>query len=195
MVKKYYLLIIFFALIAISAFQLYRVYQAYRVKSVASTNTLINLNVVGGSLSQMIFSDVSGDNEVKLDPIDITTAPPTGADTTGDFNTIVRDHRGLAIGWSQTVTCTDFVSGTNIIPVTNLSITPITIAPIGDSKLTGVHLGSSHIFLNVADAATIVSADPGYGQGRFDIYNHFNLHVDKATPVGLYKSTITVTVN
>lgn len=195
MLKNRFFLIVLMAVIVVTSFQLYRINQASRIKSTASTNTQLNLNVLVGSLSQTVSSDIGGGNEVKLNSVDVTTAPPTGVDTTGDFNTTVRDHRGLAIGWSQTVTCTDFTSGADVIPVTNLSIVPTTLTPIGTSDPTGVHLGPSHNFANTSDAATIIFADAGRGQGRYDIYNLLNLHVDKNTPVGLYVSTMTVTIS
>ncbi len=195
MLKNRFFLIVLVAVIVVTSFQLYRINQASRTKSTASTNTQLNLNVLVGSLSQTVSSDIGGGNEVKLNSVDVTTAPPTGVDTTGDFNTTVRDHRGLAIGWSQTVTCSDFVSGTDVIPVSSLSIAPTTLTPIGVSDPTGVHLGPTHNFANTSDAATIIYAAAGRGQGRFDIYNILTLHVDKNTPVGLYVSTMTVTIS
>mgnify|MGYP000874246344 CR=1 FL=1 len=195
MVKIRFFHVVLLSLVILSGFHLYQIYQANRSKSAASTTTQLDLNVMVGSLSQNISSDVEGDNEVKLDPVNILMANASGIDTSGDFNTYIRDHRGLAIGWSQTVSCADFISGTDIIPVSHLTIVPTSVTPLGISNPTGVHLGATHTFVDSADTTTIVKADSGYGQGRFDIYNLLHLHLDQDTPVGTYTSTMTVTIS
>ncbi len=160
----------------------------------AQTN--ITMNVNPGTLSQSIEHDLSTPTEVKLSSVDVSLAPPAGVDSTGELRTIVKDHRGVEIGWSQTLSCTDFDDdGVNIIPVTNLTVTPSSIAPIGGSDSTGIILGPSHTLLSDIDIMSIATAPPGFGTGRNRIINDMLLHVDKTTPVGSYKATVTLTVS
>ena len=157
--------------------------------------TLLNLNINPGTLSQTVESDSTLAAEIHLSEVDIFTAPPAGGTSTGQLTTTVKDHRGTAAGWSQTASCTDFTSGVNSINITNLTIIPTTLLPIAGSNLAGVTLGSSHTFTGPADITTIVQANPGSGNGRFQTANSLNLIVPKTTIVGNYSATMTITIS
>lgn len=161
----------------------------------ADSNTNLFLNITPGTLSQNVESDVSGSQEILMSTTDVFLAPPAGTSATGLLTTQIKDHRGTSVGWSQTATCSDFVSGGNTILVTNFTITPNTLTGLGATPTTGVNLGPAHTFASIIDPALIAKADPGYGTGRFEIVSLLDLHIDKTTPVGIYTAIMTVTIS
>ncbi|MFA4931015.1 MAG: WxL domain-containing protein [Patescibacteria group bacterium] len=196
MPKKYFILlsVFFFLVVFIVTFQIYRQKQLKNNQTQAFDTTILNLNINPGTLNQTVESDSTTAAEIYLSAVDIFSAPPAGGISTGQLTTTVKDHRGTAVGWSQTASCTNFTSGTNTIAVTNLTLNPQTIIPIGGSDLTGVNLGTPHTFTGPADITTIFQATSSHGSGRYQSESNLNLLVPKTTVVGQYTATMTITV-
>lgn len=192
--KKYIFPAILVVLAAtLVAFYIY--WQKYQENNLTSADTtLVNLNVNPGTLNQTVESDSTTTAEIQMSTVDVYFAPPAGATSTGNLTTTIKDHRGTAVGWSQTASCTDFASGANVIPVSNLTLDPQTISPIGNSSAIGVALGATHTFSGPADIATIIQAGPGNGTGRFQSDSVLQLLVPKTTPIGNYNATMTITI-
>jgi hypothetical protein len=162
----------------------------------AQAMTDLTLNVSPGSLRQSIESDSTTAAEVALSTVDVFLAPATGDDSTGNLKTNIHDHRGVAAGWTQTVTCSNFVDEySNVITVDKLTITPNTISPISNSNIVGLILGSGHTFVDEMDTVPIVIAPPGTGLGRFRVQSDLKLHIEKTVIPGNYKADMTVTIS
>ncbi len=158
--------------------------------------TNLTLNVYPGSLNQSIESDSTSAAEVALSTVDVFLAPDAGVDSTGVLKTNIRDHRGIAAGWTQTVSCDDFQDDQgNIIDVNQLTITPQKIYSVANSDTTGLWLGSSHNFINPTDVTPIVVAPIGSGIGRFRLESDLALHVSKDVVPGNYHADMTITVS
>ncbi len=158
-------------------------------------NTDILLNVNPGTLNQAIEYDLSSPTEIKMSAVDVYLAPPAGADSAGELKTIIKDHRGTTVGWTQTLSCTNFVDGANTITVNNLTVTPDQVFPIGGSDITGIVLGPPHTFVDELDVMSLANAPLSFGSGRFRITNNLLLHIDKTTIPGTYTATMTVTIS
>lgn len=169
--------------------------QAQNRRTSATANTDLYLNIIGGSLSQTVIPGDPANNQTVFSSINIDSAPASGVDTTANLVTNVRDHRGLALGWTQTATCTDFIKGANSLSVTNLTIEPSNLTPVGNSNVAGLTLGSTHTFLNDHDSATILLAAPGGGFGRYQVDNLLTLHIPKTTTAGIYTAVMTLTIS
>lgn len=190
------LLCLILGLTTVVYFGIYRNYSVkYQLIPTSSATTNINMSVNPGSISESIEHDLSSLAEIRLSSVDVSLASPSGEDSTGQLRTIVRDHRGTSIGWTQTLSCTDFSDGTNTISVDHLTITPNLITPIGTSDITNIVLGGSHTFVDPLDVMPLATAPVGSGTGRFRITNDILLHIDKNTVPSSYTSTMTVTIS
>lgn len=150
----------------------------------------IAASLTAGNLS------VSAPGQVILTAVDLDNLPDTDGQSTGILSGVeVRDHRQNAPGWSLTVTCTNFSDGVSTIGVTNFSVQPETVTPIGNSSLTGVNLGPVHTFTGINDPATLISADNNYGRGRFDLTTNLALVIGVATKPSTYSATLTETIS
>ncbi len=158
--------------------------------SALAATTTINAQVNPGTLS------ISAPGNATMSAVDMDTIPDAGTTSTGTISGVrVKDHRSGAPGWSATATCSDFSDGgTNSIAVTNLTMTPGTITPVGDSSLTGVTAGSAHAFTSSTDPATMMTATSGNGRGRYDQDEALSLFVDVSTVPATYSATVTETV-
>lgn len=157
--------------------------------SALAATTTINAQIDAGNLS------ISAPGTATMTTIDMDTIPDAGTSSTGTIAGVrVKDHRAGAPGWSATATCSDFTSGSDSIAVTNLTITPGAITPIGNSSLTGVTAGSTHTYTGTSDPASLMTATSGNGRGRYDQDEGLSLFVDVSTIPGTYTATVTETV-
>lgn len=157
--------------------------------SALAATTTINAQVNAGNLS------ISAPGTATMSTIDMDTIPDAGTSSTGTIAGVrVKDHRAGAPGWSATATCSDFTSGGDTIAVTNLTITPSAITPVGNSSLTGVSAGSAHTYSGTSDPASLMTATAGNGRGRYDQDEGLSLFVDVSTIPGTYTATVTETV-
>lgn len=199
--KKYsnlhfFLHVLFFGVLVMASFNIYQNYQVkYQIlpQTIATTN--VNFQVNPGSISQAIEHDLSSPTEIQLSSVDISLAPPVGIDSVGELRTIARDHRCTAVGWTQTLSCSDLNNGANIITVDNLTVTPNLITPIGTSNPAGITLGGVHTFVDALDVIPLAIAPPGTGTGRFRVISDLLLHIDKSTIPGTYTGTMTLTIS
>lgn len=163
--------------------------ERYEQDGALAATTLINAQVNAGNLS------ITAPGTASLSTIDLDTLPDGGGNATGTITGVrVKDHRSGTPGWSATATCTDFVSGGDTIAVTNLTITPGAISPVGNSSMTGVTAGSAHTYTGTSDPATLMTATAGNGRGRYDQNEGLSLFIDIATPPATYTATVTETV-
>ncbi|MFZ5391705.1 MAG: hypothetical protein ACOZAR_00740 [Patescibacteria group bacterium] len=157
--------------------------------SALAATTTINAQIDAGNLS------ISAPGTATMTTIDMDTIPDAGTSSTGTIAGVrVKDHRAGAPGWSATATCSDFTSGSDSIAVTNLTVTPGAITPIGNSSLTGVTAGSTHTYTGTSDPASLMTATSGNGRGRYDQDEGLSLFVDVSTIPGTYTATVTETV-
>lgn len=166
-------------------------YTKYAKVNTGQTQTVLDLEVSGGTLRQNIVEGADGTVEVDMSKVFLSGGDEV---TSGMINTLVKDHRGTAVGWSQTMSCTNFFSGSDIIAVNNLSVDPATITPYGESDLSGVFLGTTHNLVDENDQAVLMYALPGAGEGRYEAESILELFIDKNTPSGSYTAEVTVTV-
>ena len=157
---------------------------------VLAATTNINATVNPGTLS------IQAPGTASMTAIDLDTLPDAGGYSTGTITGVrVKDHRAASPGWSATATCTNFSDGgSNTIAVTNLTITPSAISPVGNSSLTGVTAGSAHTYTGTSDPATLMTATAGNGRGRYDQNEALSLFVDISTVPATYTATVTETV-
>lgn len=154
-----------------------------------AASTTINATVNAGTLS------ISAPGTASMSAIDLDSISDSGGTSTGTITGIkISEHRNTTPGWSATMTCTNFTSGGNTIAVTNLTVTPGGLTPLGNSSLTGVSAGSAYTYTGVADPATLATATAGNGRGRFQLNAGLSLGVDVATMPGSYSATCTETV-
>lgn len=158
--------------------------------SALAATTTINAQVNPGTLS------ISAPGSATMSAVDMDTIPDGGTNSTGTISGVrVKDHRSGTPGWSATATCTNFSDGgTNTIAVTNLTITPSAITPIGGSSLTGVTAGGAHTYTGTSDPASLMTATAGNGRGRYDQDEGLSLFVDVSTVPATYSATVTETV-
>ncbi|MFA4930865.1 MAG: hypothetical protein WC570_03320 [Patescibacteria group bacterium] len=158
---------------------------------VLAATTNINAQVNSGTLS------IQAPGTASMTSIDLDTIPDGGGTSTGTIAGVrVKDHRSGAPGWSATATCSNFSDGgSNSIAVTNLTITPGSISPVGNSSLTGVSAGSAHTYTGTADPASLMTATAGNGRGRYDQDEALSLFVDVSTVPATYSATVTETVS
>ncbi|MCD6471423.1 hypothetical protein J7K86_02755 [bacterium] len=160
------------------------------VKAGTTADTSLSVTINPGTLQVQAPASATF-TEVNLDDI-----PDTGTDTTATISPVkIKDHRaGTPAGWSVTMTNTDFVSGSDTIAVTNLTVTPGDITAVGNSSLDGITKGSAHTFTSTSDPATLATADAGYGRGRFNQDEDLSLFIDVSTAPGTYSATSTITI-
>lgn len=105
----------------------------------------------------------------------------------------VEDDRGTRDGWSLTVTATDLYSGTALIPITNLTVDPSKLI-VENGSGDHVSLGQSHTFTGENDPATVMIAEPGFGNGLY--YSTLNLEflIPANTKAGKYKAVMDFTL-
>lgn len=119
----------------------------------------------------------------------------TSQQTTANMSAItVTDSRGSNPGWSATATMGNFSDGTHTISVTNLSIDPGSLTVISGSG-TGVSVGPTHIFTSTSDAATLMKANEGYGNGEYQVSPALQLTIPVGSYSGDYSATMTITVS
>ena len=154
----------------------------------ASANTATNLTyTINGTLG------ISSSATSTLIAFTLTASPGT---TTGNTNTItITDNRGTNVGWSTTISSSDFINGTHSIPVTNLTINPnnSTFNTISGSA-TGLSVGLSHTFISNVDTTSVLTASNGNGNGSYSINPGLSLSIPVGTFSGTYTATITETV-
>lgn len=123
------------------------------------------------------------------------TIEATAQQTTANITAItVTDSRGNNAGWSATVTVSNFSDGTHTISVTNLTINPGPLTIISGSA-TGVSSGTSHTFTSTSDAATLMNANVGYGNGEYQVNPSLQLIIPVGSYSGSYSATMTITVS
>lgn len=154
-----------------------------------AASTTINATINAGTLS------ISAPASATLSAVNMDSIPDSGTTSTGTITgVVVKDHRAGSPGWSATATCTDFTSGSDTIAVTNLTITPGAITPIGNSSLTGVSAGGAHTYTGTSDPATLMTATATNGRGRYSQNEGLSLFIDVSTIPGSYSATVTETV-
>ncbi len=109
---------------------------------------------------------------------------------TGSNDVKIEDDRGLFEGWSLTMTVTDFFSGTDMVPVTGLTITPGLVTAESGS-LDGVTAGPVHTFLSDIDPASIMLAGSGFGNGVYWNDVDLLLQVPAFSKAGNYNAVVT----
>ncbi|MBU0648193.1 WxL domain-containing protein [Patescibacteria group bacterium] len=155
-----------------------------------AAKTVIYTNISGGSLSDLAPETIA------MSDIDLDTVDSSGAVSNGIISGVkIQDHRSASPGWSLSITCDNFVDEeSNLIPVTNLTITPGAISPVGASSLNGISAGSKRAFGSTIDPIILMSAAAGNGMGRFLQDVGLSLSVDISTVPGSYSSVCTETV-
>lgn len=157
-------------------------------------SSVVNTSVKGKSLT------LTAPASATMGAVDVAVTPTEATGTLAGIQ--VADLRGKKppLGWSLTITATDFVSaGADKIPVTALKIgvaqyqflagtdggiiVPGTISLL-DSKNNGV-----------SDAATLLNANSGFGAGQFSISPILKLLVPAFSVAGDYQSTLTLTLS
>ncbi len=160
------------------------------ISATQATNSNITASLTAGSLA------VSAPGTAALADVSLDSIPDTNGQATGLLSNIeVRDHRQSAPGWSVTVTCSDFTDGVSTISVTNFSVEPQSISPVGNSSISGVNPGSTHKFTGISDPTTIMSANSGAGRGRFFLDTNLALEIGVATKPSGYTATLTETIS
>lgn len=136
--------------------------QAGNTSQVSVTN-LVKVSYSGTfSVSVPSFANLSS---VTVKPIQQISSGQIGAGT-GINDIKVIDDRGTFAGWSLTMTMSDFYSGTQVLPVTYMTVTPTDItATIG--SLAGLSKGMVHTFTNDSDPAAVMVAQSGSGTGTY----------------------------
>jgi len=123
------------------------------------------------------------------------TVQATAQQTTANMSAItVTDSRGSNAGWSATTTVGNFSDGLHTILVTNLSITPGSLTIVSGSG-TGVSAGTNHTFTSSSDAATLMNASVGNGNGEYQVSPTLNLTIPVGSYSGNYNTTMTITVS
>jgi hypothetical protein len=100
----------------------------------------------------------------------------------------------LSFGGSNYVAGDQWTVAVGVIPVSNLTLLPSSVvAQVGGP--TGVTSGSGHTFSGASDSATIMTADPGEGEGWYTNTPNLSLSIPAATRAGNYAATVTETLN
>lgn len=188
--KNIYFIILLIVFLAVTVWLVWS-YKKYAQVNTARTQTMLDLQVSGGTLGENIVPGMDGTPEVELAPVILSGSDTT---TSGLLNTMVKDHRGTEVGWTQTLSCSDFTKDGQVIAVSNLTVGPQIIIPIGESDLSGVFLGADHTLVDPSDQAVIMYAVPGAGGGRFEAESELSLLIDQLTLPGKYKAEVTVTI-
>lgn len=162
--------------------------------------------------SQMLIS-VKGKGLTLLAPVtvDMGSIDVNVADTTlnGEFNEmLVTDLRGnkTALGWSATMTATEFVEQgdpTLKIPFSNMSLTPGAnphFQVVAGDKNGITYLNATKQFTDgngdgISDPLSLMSSQASNGAGQYSISVILKLIVPAFTPAGNYGMVLTSTVS
>jgi hypothetical protein len=188
--KNLYFIFLMIIFVGVTAWLIWS-YWRYDRSNTASTQTILDLTVNGGTLGGNIIPGTDGTTEVELEEVFLNGSNQTAS---GNINTQVKDHRASAVGWTQTLSCSDFVSGTNTITADNLTINPLNINALGESDLSGVFLGPIYTLADSSDQAVIMNALPGSGFGRYEAESELSLFIDSLTSPGSYNANVTITI-
>ncbi len=154
-----------------------------------------NFNIVCGDLT-LASAGSLGLTAPSSTTLSSVTVAETVQSSTGSLGTTTAsDSRSGNPGWGLTVSCSDFTASTHTIGISNLTINPNngTLAVVSGSG-TGVTAGSSHTFTNTSDAATIMTATLGNGNGQYTINPGLSLAIPVGSYAGNYTATITETL-
>lgn len=156
----------------------------------------------GGSGTETInvnVPQVAGDLTLSVDntPVQLSQATNNGTvlDSTGSLSPItVGDARIPLAGWDLTGSVTNFASGTNQIPASDLGWTPKVTTPntAGDVTAGGTVAPSSPGLGSTP--AELAAADAGKGGGTTVLGADLDLQAPVDTPAGDYSATLTVTL-
>ena len=185
------------------------------VSAVSGSATFTNLTVQGGtgyiltmsspgvgSASTNAFTSVAGTLIFTY-----LTSPTFTFTLTGATGTITSKHTfkvndtvGTGVGWHVNVTSTQFVSGSNTLPTTALTITGVTTACTAGQTCVVPINGVSTYPITVPSATSqpaaiaYMSANGGTGTGDVTVTTTFSLSIPPGTASGTYTSTVTETV-
>lgn len=143
---------------------------------------------------------LSAPASVSMNPIDVSADE---IETTGTMAGIeITDLRGkkLPLGWSLTVTVTDFKSADNdTILLTKFKMLVNQYQFLGGID-GGITIPGTAAFVDsnndgISDAASILIAKAGFGAGKFSISPILKLLVPAFTIAGDYQSTIVLTLS
>lgn len=156
----------------------------------ADEKTSVTAKVNPGNLT------LTAPGSVAMTAVNLDALPDQGGASTGSMTLGIRNHRPPATntGWSLTAVVSNFVSGTDVIPVDRLTVTPGDLTPIANSPLTGTTTGPE---VNPATPTTPISlaqAASGNGRGRYTQEVGLSLAIDVATAPGDYSATIVETL-
>ena len=163
-------------------------------------STVINQSVTAGALTIQAPVDTS------MSSVQVSSAEQTSTGEAVDLK--IDDARGAKpvdrLGWSATVTSTDFDDAATKLPGDALSTLPVaghfTVTPneleVGtDTLSTGVSLGSEYTLLGTSDPATVATSVATNGNGRYIMDLGLSLLVDENPEAAVYAATMTFTVS
>lgn len=81
------------------------------------------------------------------------------------------------------------------IPVTGLTITPVSPPTAVAGSITNVTAGGAHTFTSTSDSTVIMTATSGYGMGQYTDNPALQLSVPAASYANSYTATVTLTVS
>jgi len=157
--------------------------QAQGVYTESSSGTYTVTVTTGGTPGEARYS-VTGleDSSPRTIPAD---SSPTPIGTRGV--SVIFTNTSYQLGDSWTISI-------RALPSNCVSITPSMIGALA-GDLAGLQRGSGHSFTSPSDSATIMSAPPGSGFGKYANNPELTLVVPERTPSGTYSAVVTHTLN
>lgn len=170
----------------------------------AAVFVLMSMTAVGGSAQQTSSSSVTiggGNFTASLSASNFASLPYSFTEQTarnGGITITVSDQTGDAGGWIITLDVTDFVGNLRpleVIPAENLIMTgfTITVAADGSQPVSLANMVPMPGVL-VTDPDLTWTADPGYGQGSYNLNMTADLIVPGLTTAQTYTSTGTLAI-
>jgi len=165
--------------------------------STAAAAVLLASTALTGLAQQTATSSITiggGNFSASLSATNFANLPYSLTDQTarnGSITVTVSDLTGNALGWTIVVDITDFVGNSRpseVIPSENLEITNVrmTVAADGSQPIDPAHMTPVY---GETDPELTWTADPGYGQGSYNLNMTADLLVPGRTTTQSYTST------
>lgn len=162
------------------------------VSDKAGNSNQTNVNNLKRHVYSGIFSVEAPQNE-NLSSVIVSSSNQSSTgkigEGTGNSDIKVIDDRGTNEGWSVTMTMTDFFAGSEVMEVSNMTVTPTSVNII-DGSGEGVNAGSQHTFASDSDPATVMIAQNGYGTGTYWNDVNMNFNVPAYSIAGEYSAVV-----
>jgi len=164
-----------------------------------TASTVLTVTEVPVGAETASISIIGGALFIETNPVDFPDTTLSAEDQTVDTQPAAwraGDATGAGAGWNVTIVSTDFVSGSNSIPVDNF-MTKIDDANVvtESGNTPPASQVTTYQALSTTTPLKLLSAGPGNGMGAYQFTPDFRLNVPAEAGTGDYQALMTVTIN